>query len=34
MIKKLWKKLKTWFFEWRLRRNYNPDTYVYEDDEI
>ena len=34
MIKKLWKKLKTWLFEWRLRRNYNPDTYVYEDDEI
>ena len=33
MIKKIWKKLKTIWFEWKLRRTYNPDSYVYEDNE-
>jgi hypothetical protein len=22
------------WFEWQLKRNYSPDTYVYEEDEI
>ena len=33
MIKKIWKKLKKIWFEWKLRRTYNPDSYVYEDNE-
>ena len=34
LIKNLIKRIKTWWFEWNLKRNYTPDTYVYEDDEI
>jgi hypothetical protein len=34
LIKNLIKKIKILWFEWQLRRNYTPDTYVYEDDEI
>ena len=33
LIKNLIKRIKTWWFEWNLKRNYTPDTYVYEDDE-
>lgn len=33
-LQKIVKKIKTLWFEWQLRRNYTPDTYVYEDDEI
>ena len=32
-LKKIVKQIKTWWFEWQLRRNYTPDTYVYEDEE-
>jgi len=32
-LSKLIKRIKTWWFEWQLRRNYTPDTYVYEDEE-
>jgi hypothetical protein len=34
LINNLIKKIKILWFEWQLRRNYTPDTYVYEDDEI
>jgi hypothetical protein len=34
LIQRLIKKIKILYFEWQLRRNYTPDTYVYEDDEI
>ena len=33
-IKKIIKAIKTWWFERQLKKNYVPDTYVYEDDEI
>ena len=33
-LQKIVKKIKTLWFEWQLRGNYTPDTYVYEDDEI
>ncbi len=32
-IKNLIKRIKILWFEWQLRRNYTPDTYVYEDEE-
>jgi hypothetical protein len=32
-IRKIIKKIRTWYFEWKLRRTYKPDTYVYEDEE-
>lgn len=31
-IKKLIRKLRTKYFEWRLRKVYKQDEYVYEDD--
>lgn len=32
-IKKIIKRIKIWYFEWKLRKNYKEDTYVYEDEE-
>ncbi len=32
-LNKIIKKIKTWWFEWNLKRNYTADTYVYEDEE-
>ena len=32
-IKNLIKRIKILWFEWQLRINYTPDTYVYEDEE-
>ncbi len=32
-LNKIIQKIKTWWFEWNLKRNYHPDTYVYEDEE-
>ena len=34
LIKSFVKRIKIWWFEWKLRRTYRPDSYVYEDDEI
>ena len=32
-LSKLIKRIKTWWFEYQLRKHYRPDTYVYEDEE-
>lgn len=32
-IKRFYKRVKILYFEWRLRRTYKSDTYVYEDEE-
>tara|TARA_Y100000590_G_scaffold422998_1_gene528312 strand:- start:852 stop:977 length:126 start_codon:yes stop_codon:yes gene_type:complete len=32
-IRKLIKKIRIMYFEWKLRKNYKEDTYVYEDEE-
>jgi len=32
MIKSWFKKLQVMWFEWKLKRNYHADTYVYEDE--
>ena len=34
LISKIIKGIQTWWFERQLKKNYVPDTYVYEDDEI
>ncbi len=33
-LHKIIKKIRAWWFERQLRKNYTPDTYVYEGDEI
>ena len=33
-LQKIIKKIRAWWFERQLRKNYTPDTYVYEGDEI
>jgi|TARA_R110000851_G_scaffold181803_2_gene330887 hypothetical protein len=33
-LNKIVKYFRTLWFEWQLKRNYSPDTYVYEEDEI
>ena len=32
-LNKFIQRIKTWWFEWNLKRNYHADTYVYEDEE-
>tara|TARA_Y100001951_G_C11175633_1_gene202911 strand:- start:172 stop:297 length:126 start_codon:yes stop_codon:yes gene_type:complete len=32
-IRKLIKKIRILYFEYKLRKNYKEDTYVYEDEE-
>ncbi len=32
-FKKIIKKIRVWYFEWKLRKTYKEDTYVYEDEE-
>ena len=33
-LQKIIKKIRAWWFERQLRKNYTPDTYVYAGDEI